>query len=145
MTPFDRLDRMASRSVDWMNATTFVLTPMKRPPNGRPVRDTDRPQVEGRAVFDLRKGNSALQLGDRKSTAGNDFRIVVGDDVPTISIDRRAFDNVDGDPIEDALVRQGDEVEIDGKTYQVVSAQPDGHSRITCKLTKVGGAHVGGT
>ena len=143
MTPFDRLDRMASRSVDWMNATTFVLTPMKRPPNGRPVLDTNRPVIEGRAVFDLRKGNSALQLGDRKSTAGNDFRIVVGDDVPTLSIDRRAFEEVDGDAIEDSFIRQGDSVEVDGQTYQVVSAQADGHSRIVCKLTK-GGANVGG-
>ena len=143
MTPFDRLERMASRSVDWLNAQPFVLTPMKRPPNGRPVVDENRPIIEGRGVFDLRKGNSSLQLGDRKSGAGNDFRMLVGDDVPTLSIDRRAFDDIDGDPIEDSLVRQDDNIEIDGRTYQVVSAQADGHSRITCKLTK-GGARAAG-
>ena len=140
MTPFDRLDRMASRSVDWMNAQPFVLIPMIWPANGRGHQDEARPVIAGKGVLDYKNEYLGLEIGNRHPTSKrNDFRTAIYGSVPSFSVDRRVFDDINGDTIEDAVIRQGDHIQVDGKTLQVASARPDGHSRISCTLTKTGG------
>lgn len=145
MTNFARLEAMASRSVDWLNGETFTLIPMKTTPNGRATGDTDRPTITGRGVFDTRKAAPALQMGDRKASGGSDFRIALVDAVPELSVSRFHFSNGDGSPNPNAMPRQGDRVRLDSRPgapdYQIMSAMPDGHSRITLTLSR--GAHAG--
>ena len=141
MNPFQRAERMASRAVDKMNAQPFVLIPMLWPVNGRGHQDKNRPVTTGKGVLDYKNEYLGLEIGNRHPTSKrNDFRTAVYGSIPSFSVDRRVFDDINGDTVEDAVIRQGDYLEIDGKTFQVSSARPDGHSRISCTLTKTGGS-----
>ncbi|MBC6714788.1 hypothetical protein H9Q09_01130 [Aurantimonas sp. DM33-3] len=143
MNHFDRLERMASQTIDWLNGESFTLIPIQQAINGRAGRDQDRPIIEGKGVFEYTSIESGLQLGVRKSyREANDLRALQVGRQPILSVDRRVFDDVNGDPIEDALVRQGDFVRFPEDQnlpdFDVVSAQPDGHSRIVIKLVSRG-------
>lgn len=133
MSVFDRLERVASRTVDRINAIPFILTPMRSTPNGRPGPDPDRPVVEGRGVFDYLDGRTGIELGNRSvRNDGNDLRALRSASEPVLSIDRRYVPDIALEP------RQGDVVDfptqLDLPTFTVVSAQRDGLSRLELKL-----------
>ena len=136
MSVFDRLDRLASRTVDRVNKIRFILTPMVRSPNGRPSADPGREAVDGYGIFDSLSVEFGLQLGVRKSyREGNDLRTnQVGRD-PQISIDRRYFPS-------GWIPKQGDVVSFpdndDLPDFDVVSSEPDGLSRVVLKLLQQG-------
>ncbi len=133
---FDRLDRLASRAVDRVNKIRFILTPMKRTPNGRPSEDPERAPVDGDGIFDSLSVEFGLQLGVRKSyREGNDLRTnQIGRD-PQISVDRRYFSA-------GWIPKQGDVVSFpdsdDLPDFDVVTSEPDGLSRIVLKLLQQG-------
>lgn len=126
-SPFDRLERIASRSVDRTNAVSALWVPMDRPPNGRARPDPVRPPASIRGVLDLRQRHAGIQLGNRDAKGGNDFQMQR--EAPSIefSMDVRQL-GVRSAP------RQGDRLEIDGQRYEITSAQPDGHYRVVLKL-----------
>ncbi|SCM79965.1 conserved hypothetical protein [uncultured Pleomorphomonas sp.] len=136
MSVFDRLDRLASRTVDRVNKIRFILTPMARTPNGRPSEDPGREPVDGYGIFDSLSVEFGLQLGVRKSyREGNDLRTnQVGRD-PQISVDRRYFSS-------GWIPKQGDVVSFpdndDLPDFDVVSSEPDGLSRIVLRLLQQG-------
>ncbi len=149
MNHFDRLERMASRTVDWLNAEEFTIIPMRKAINGRPDRDPTRPIIDGKGVFEFVSVESGLQLGVRKSyREANDLRALQVGRSPILSVDRRIFNDLAGDPIENAIVRQGDFVSFPKAEnlpdFDVVSAQPDGHSRIVIKLVSLGKSFIEG-
>lgn len=135
MSVFDRLDRLASRAVDRVNATRFVLTPMRSTPNGRPAPDPGRTAVNGYGVFDDVAAEYGVQLGVRRSyREANDLRALqVGSD-PQLSIDVRLFADT-------GMPRQGDIVIFPDKPmlpdHQVISAQPDSQSRVVLMLVAI--------
>lgn len=137
MSIFDRLDRMASKAVDRINAIGFTLTPMARSPNGRPRQDDDRPVITGKGVFDYFEAEYGIELGVRKSyRESNDLRALQSGREPLVSIDRKYFATLASEP------RQGDIMEFDERAnlprFEVVSAKRDGQSRIMVQLVHLG-------
>jgi hypothetical protein len=134
MAVFDRLDRLTSRAVDRVNAIPFILTPWISTPNGRGRPEPGQPEIRGRGVFDDLAAEYGVQLGVRRSyREANDLRALqVGSD-PQISIDIQYFAG--------RMPRQGDLVSLPTKPelpdYQVISAQPDGQSRVVLMLAGV--------
>lgn len=138
MALFNRLDRLTSRAVDAVNATRFVLTPMRSTPNGRAQRDPDRDIIDARGIFDYVEMEYGVQLGVRKSyREGNDLRSVQSGRDPRLSVDRRVF----GSLAEEAL--QGDVIQFpddpDLPDFQVAKAHRDGLSRMVLDLVQIGG------
>ena len=75
MSIFDRLDRVASRTVDRINKIRIVVTPWKTTPNGRGAQDPDRTVVTCKGIFDYVSIEHGLELGVRKSyREANDLR-----------------------------------------------------------------------
>jgi len=137
MSIFDRLDRVASRTVDRINKIRLVLTPWDRTPNGRGDQDPDRAVVTCKGIFDYVSIEHGLELGVRKSyREANDLRALqVGRD-PQVSIDRIYFPTGADEP------RQGDRVTFPDNPelpeFEVTSAQRDGLSRMVIKLAHRG-------
>ncbi len=137
MTIFDRLDRVASRTVDRVNAIEFRLTPMVRPSNARPAPDPDREVVNGKGIFDYQAEGSGLELGVRKTyREGNDLRNLMIAKKPFLSVDRSYFPSLDDEP------RQGDKIEFPNRTelppFDVVSTERDDLSRLVITLVHQG-------
>lgn len=137
MAIFDRLDGLVSRTGDRINAIPFVLEPMIREPNSRPVPDGGREAIEGEGVFDYYELNHGIELGVRKSyREANDFRALQSGREPRISVDRRFFPTLADEP------RQGDIVRLPSRPdlpdFSVTSAQRDGLSRLVLKLAHLG-------
>jgi len=141
MAAFDRLDRLVSRAVDRLNAIPFTLKPQYSTPNGRPGDDPARPRMEIKGIFDFITVEYGVQLGVRRSyREANDLRALqVGAD-PQLSIDVLYFKGAE-------LPRQGDMIEFTENPelpeFQVISAQPDGLSRIVLKMGKIGESEEG--
>lgn len=136
MAIFDRLDRMVSRSVDRVNAIPFSFTPISATPNGRPGPDPARGLVNGKGIFSYLSVESGVQLGVRRSYRdANDLRSLQVGREPELSVEKSYFTD---DP------RQGDRIKFTGNDelpeFDVISAQPDGLSRIVLKLVKRVGA-----
>ena len=128
MGVFDRLDQMASRTVDAINQIPFVFTPMKSSPNGRPKPDEDREVIDGFGVFDYVDAEHGIELGVRKSYPGaNDLRALQTGREPLLSVDRKYFPLLTDEP------KQGDIVEFPSRTdlprFEAVSVKRDGMSR----------------
>lgn len=137
MAIFDRLDRMASKAVDRINAIGFTLTPMVKTPNGRARQDMDRPVITGKAVFDYFEAEYGIELGVRKSyRESNDLRALQSGREPLVSIDRKYFATLASEP------RQGDVIEFEERAslprFEVVSAKRDGQSRMMVQLVHLG-------
>jgi hypothetical protein len=133
MTPFDRLDRIASRSVDWLNAEDVELIPMAGRPNDRTAVDPNRPSISARGVFDQRSAPIGLQLGDRRQNSkANDFRAIVNGRHFEMSIDRVVYF-----PSPEDLPRQGDHVIARGRRFTVTSVRPDGAARVVLNLEEI--------
>ena len=128
-SPFDRLERIASRAIDRTNAVQARWTPMDRPPNGRARPDPVRPPASIRGVFDLRQRHAGIQLGNRDTKGGNDFRFQRESPSIEFSMDVRQLGAR-------TAPRQGDRLEIAGTRYEITSAQPGGHSRLVCALVR---------
>lgn len=136
MSLFDRLDAMVSRTVDAINATDFVLTPMKARPNGRPSPDPDRQVLEGVGVFDYVDADVSVELGNRTYSGSNDLRSMVGGAEPVLSVDRSIFPTTAQEP------KQGDLIEFPGADlprFEVVSCRRDGLAHIVLRLVEGGG------
>ena len=137
MALFDRLDKITSRAVDGVNATRFVLTPMRSTPNGRPQPDQSRQIINGRGIFDYVSVDVGVQLGVRKTyREGNDLRALQNGRDPQLSVDRKWF------PIGVEEPKQGDIIEFPDKpelpNFQVVSSQRDGLNRLVLALVHIG-------
>ncbi|MDA5627781.1 MULTISPECIES: hypothetical protein [Agrobacterium] len=138
MALFNRLDKLTSRAVDGVNATRFVLTPMKSTPNGRPSADPSRKVIRGRGIFDYVEMEYGVQLGVRKSyREGNDLRSVQSGRDPQLSVDMIYFPGVDEAALQGDLVSFPDEPHL--PDFQVTKAQRDGMSRIRLDLVQIGG------
>lgn len=138
MALFNRLDKLTSRAVDGVNATRFVLTPMKSTPNGRPSADPNRKVILGRGIFDYVEMEYGVQLGVRKSyREGNDLRSVQSGRDPQLSVDMIYFPGVDEAALQGDLVSFPDESHL--PDFQVTKAQRDGMSRIRLDLVQIGG------
>lgn len=137
MSIFDRLDAMVSRTVDRINAIPFEFTPVKGNPNGRPLPDSERKAVSAVGIFDYTPSEYGVQLGVRKSyREANDLRALqVGRD-PQLSIDRSIFPTVEDEPRQSDLISFPTRPDL--PTFQVVSAQRDGLSRMVLMLTHLG-------
>ena len=134
---FDRLDRMASKTVDAINRIKFVLTPMTSTPNGRPSVDSARPIVEGLGIFDYVEADYGIELGVRKSyREANDLRALQTGREPQLSVDRRYFPTLADEP------RQGARVVFPSRPdlppFEVVSVKRDGMSRLAITLLHLG-------
>lgn len=142
LNAFDRLDRIASRTIDSFNSTRFILTPMAKGgnnPNSRAGLDSSRPVVAGRCVFENVSDETGIQLGVRKSyRESNDFRALRTTRSPVASVDRHVY-FPDG-----KIPRQGDVIQfpdhVGSPTYEISSSQPDGHSRVVMELVMRGEA-----
>lgn len=116
------------RTTDAVNAVGFRLMPMRKTSNGRPAPDLDRFIITGRAIFDEVDTMPPIEVGNR-DRRGNDFRTLVSEAAPTLSIDRRCF------PTAIDETRQGDLVEVEGQErFEVVSVARDGMSRMAVRL-----------
>lgn len=143
MAIFDRLDRLASRTVDRVNAIPFVFTPMRSTPNGRPGADPTRVPLPSdeipspRGILDYYSTEYGIQLGVRKSyREANDLRsLQVGRD-PQLSVDRRYWPSADWEPKQGDLIRFPTRPEL--PEFQVISAQRDGLSRMVLMLAQIG-------
>lgn len=138
MAIFDRLDKLTSRTVDRVNSIPFIFQPMHSSPNGRPAADLQRPVINGRGVFDYVEAEYGVQLGVRRSyREANDLRSLQSGRDPQLSIDRRYFAKSSEEP------RQGDEITFPTRpelpTFQIISAQRDGLSRMVLQLVQLGG------
>jgi len=141
MTVFDQLEAMANGTLDTINAERFEIVPMaakSETPNGRSGRDEDREITRGKGVFEYISAEAGLQLGVRKSyRESNDLRALQVGRVPSISIDRRVYF-----PEIEMVPRQGDVIQLVERqyapTFEITSAQPDGHGRIVLKLVARG-------
>lgn len=138
MSIFDRMDQVVSRTVDRVNSIPFILKPMSSTPNGRAGPDQQRPVINGRGVFDYVEAEYGVQLGVRRSyREANDLRSLQSGRDPQLSIDRRYFANGIEEP------RQGDEITFPTRpelpTFQIISAQRDGLSRMVLQLVQLGG------
>lgn len=141
MSIFDRLDRLTSRAVDHVNAIPFRLTPVRETPNGRPKPDPDRSVINGDGVFDYESYEGGLQLGVRRSyREANDLRALQTGRTPELSVDRKWF------PVGVEEPRQGDIIEFPENpelpSFQVVSSQRDGMSRVVLVLVHNGEAQA---
>ena len=131
MSIFDRLDRMASRTVDRTMSESFRITPMKLSPNGRPELDVDRDVISARGVLDTTPGPAGVQIGERKpSPQNNDLRALVrGNEIKLSCVVSQFAD----------MPRQGDMVDWpsqpDRKQMMISSVRPDGQSRVELVLT----------
>jgi hypothetical protein len=137
MSIFDRLDRMASKAVDRINAIGFTLTPMVSTPNGRPQQDLNRPVIAGKGIFDYFEAEYGIELGVRKSyRESNDLRALQSGREPLVSIDRKYFPTLASEP------QQGDIIAFDERAnlprFEVVSAKRDGQSRMMVQLVHKG-------
>ena len=135
MSLFEHLERIASGTVNTVNAIPFVFTPMKVSPNGRPGPDPDRPVIEARGIFDYLDSNAGVELGNRTVRgSGNDLHTVRSAVEPVLSVDRRIFGDVSCEP------RQDDVIEFPSRpdlpVFTVVSARRDGMSRLEVKLAQ---------
>jgi hypothetical protein len=135
---FDRAEEAASRTVDVVNRTKFVITPQARStPNGRRSGDPDRPVLEGYCIFDYISKEYGLELGVRKTyRESNDLRAIsVGRDA-IVSIDRRYFMAFAEEP------KQGDIIEFPEKPqlpgFEIMDVQRDGMSRLELRLVHMG-------
>ncbi|MBS7545733.1 hypothetical protein [Ancylobacter oerskovii] len=137
MSLFDRLDAMASRSVDHVMAIPFRLDPMRSSPNGRPQPDPTRITVYGRGVLTEGAADHAIEAGDR-SRSGNDMRTLATGRTYELSVDRRYFEHVVPEQREP---RQGDQIvfpdncELD--PFQVIAVRRDGLSRMVLRLERL--------
>lgn len=137
MALFDRLDRITSRAVDRVNAIPFRFTPRKSTPNGRPSFDTDRVIIEASGIFSYLSVEHGIQLGVRKSyREANDLRALQTGREPELSVDRVYF------PVGEQEPKQGDLIEFPENpelpSFDVISAQRDGLSRVVLKLVHRG-------
>jgi len=126
---FARLDRIASRAIDRVNGVAFWVLPMKRAPNGRPVTDPERGQIEGQGVFDEAPDDVPLELGNR-DRRGNDFRYQVNAARYELSVDVSRYPDAQ-------QIRQGDRLSLDdARVFEVTSVAPDGLSRLVLSLVR---------
>jgi hypothetical protein len=134
---FERLDGMASRTVDAINAIAVVITPMKAAPNGRPAPDPRRDKLTATAVFDYVDAEFGVELGVRKAYgSANDLRSLQSGREPLVSIDRRYFATSSDEP------RPGDRVDFPSRPdlppFEVVLVKRDGLARLVLKLVHLG-------
>lgn len=127
---FDRLDRMAGRTLDRTMAERFTLTPMKTRPNGRSEVDFDREEITARGVYSTVPGPAGVQTAARRPSAqNNDLRALVRGNAVTLSCDRFQFDD---------MPRQGDMVSWSSRPERgqmmVSSVRPYGKSRVALML-----------
>ncbi|QPC87139.1 hypothetical protein GA830_10580 [Mesorhizobium sp. NBSH29] len=137
MSVFDRLDQMASNTIDTINQTPFILTPMLHTPNGRGVPDTSREVIEAKGVFDYVDAAYGIELGVRKSyREANDLRALQTGREPLLSVARKYFPLSAGEP------KQGDIIEFTEKPdlprFEVVSVLRDGMARMSIRLVHIG-------
>ena len=137
MGVFDRLDQMASRTVDAINQIPFVFTPMKSTPNGRPQPDPERQVFEATGIFDYVDAEYGIELGVRKSyREANDLRALQTGREPLLSVDRSYF------PLSSMEPKQGDIIEFPGRPdlpkFEAVSVKRDGMARLVVRLVHLG-------
>jgi hypothetical protein len=131
MSIFDRLDRIVSSTIDRTMAETFLLTPMRKSPNGKPEQDFERAAMTATGVFSTSPSPAGVQIGERKpSPENNDLRSLVRGNEVVLSCERSQFPE---------MPRQGDMVSwpnrSDRKQMMVSSVRPDGQSRVELVLT----------
>lgn len=138
-TMFEQMLRdLVEPNVDKLYGETFVLIPWAQPENGRGGPDPDRevmPDLIG--VFDNQSHDVGVQMGVRKTyREANDLRTINMGREPVLTVDRRQFGSLAGEP------RQGDRVKFPGRPdlphYEVVTVERDGLTRVKMRLVQRG-------
>lgn len=129
MSPFDRLDRIASRVCDRQFANSFTCTPMHSTANGRPESDPERAPWAGRGILDEEPAHATVEIGGR-NRSDHDLRTLVAGRSIELSVD--CLRHLDAHQ-----TRQGDLIEMSGRTFEVSEVRRDGMSRIVFWLHEV--------
>lgn len=148
MSMFSKLDAVASRVQDVVNAGWIRIVPMADSPNpnAKRIPDPARPAIDIEAIFEYNSIEFGMELGVRKSyREANDLRNVSVGRTPDVSIDRKWFPKVEEEP------RQGDrlfmlrlsnngELEVDPNypPFEVMDNQRDGLARTVLRLIQLG-------
>lgn len=126
---FSRLDRATSRAVDRMHSVAATVDCMISSPNGRPVPDATRGEIVLRGIFDEVSAHQPVEIGKRDRT-GNDLRSIINGTQLQFSVDSARYPAAKD-------VRQGDQLTLDdSRRFDILSAKPDGLSRIVLVLLK---------
>ena len=104
----------------------FTLRPMVSTPNSARENDPSRSVVSDTGVVHRTDREAAIETGNR-DRAGNTFRTLLSPGAYDLCVDRQKLPQG---------ARQGDEVELRGDTYQVLSAEFDGIARWILRLIK---------
>ena len=124
---FSRLDRATSRVADRMHAVSATIDPRKRTANGRAGPDPERGEIVLRGIFDEVPAHQPVEIGKRDGT-GNDLRTLVNGIELQFSVDCTRYPAAKD-------VRQGDWLTLDdARRFDILSAKPDGLSRIVFRL-----------
>lgn len=122
MSPFNRLDRIASRVCDRQFANSFTCTPMLSTPNGSPQPDPERAPWTGKGILDEEPAHATIEIGGR-NRSDNDLRTLVSGRSIELSVDCSRH-------LDANQMRQGDLIEMSGRTFEVSEVRRDGMSRI---------------
>ncbi|MGV0909581.1 hypothetical protein [Martelella sp. FOR1707] len=129
MSIFDRLDRVASRTVDRTFAVGATVDPMTHPPNGRPMSDSQREEILLKGVFSEASEYAQIEEGARDRN-GNDFRTLVHGQRFEFSVDVVRYPAAKD-------IRQGDRLTLDdARRFEISTVEPDGMSRVVLKLVR---------
>lgn len=131
MAIFDRLDRLTSRTIDRINAVSFVITPQSSTPNGRVGADPNRGEIVGKGIFSQEAAPAGIEVGNRGARS-NDMRTLVAGTSFVFSVDVFRYPDAKN-------VRQGDRLALDdARIFTIASVRPDGMARIDLELTVAG-------
>lgn len=113
----------------------ITITPMVATANGRRTVDPERKITRCTGVFTNRPHRPGMAIGNRPvgKHSKNDLHSIEDGTLPKLSVSDSAF-------APGARPKQGDQVEIAGERYEVVSAPHNGTSRFILQLVAIGGA-----
>lgn len=131
------MQKLVEPAIDEVFAEPIVITPRRSTPNGRGMQDPTRQVVTVQGVFTNPSKQLGIQLGVRKSyREANDLRALSMAREPYISVDRKHFTGLIGEP------RQGDRIRLpnrpDHPEYEVMTVERDGITRLRMKLIQRG-------
>lgn len=123
MSIFDRLDRMASATIDRTFGAAATCIPMRATPNGRPSRDPERGEIliKGAVLDEMPKAFVDIDGRTTAPVSGMSYEL---------SVDRHRNPEV-------VKSRQGDKIVMDdARLFTVDSVRPDGKARIVLVLSR---------
>ena len=121
--------------VDQHFGEPIIITPMVSTANGRRTVDPDRTVVRCTGIFTRRPHRPSIEQGNRSAggRGANQMHSIVQGSKPKLSVPDSVF-------APGARPRQGDQVDVAGERYEIVSASHDGTSRFILQLIAIGAA-----